>query len=201
MSVATAGETIENPVNGERLTFLATSRDTDGELVRIEHTFAPGGFVPAAHVHPGQEECFQILSGSPRFRVGDNERTARAGDVLTVPAGIPHTWWNAGDADTRVVIEFRPALRTEELFETLYALGRDGRLNKRGIPNPLLAAVLAKRFENEAWIAPTKEVLLSRLPPSLIRLLIAVLAPVGRLLGYGAVGRASPRRPIRVPRP
>jgi hypothetical protein len=53
-----------------------------------------------------------------------------------------------------------------------------------GAPNPLLAAVLVKEYADEVSVAPQKEFLLSRLPPSLIRVLIAVLAPLGRLLGY-----------------
>jgi quercetin dioxygenase-like cupin family protein len=182
--MARAGETIVNPVNRERLTFLATARDTDGELLRIEHVFEPGGFVPAAHIHPKQEERLEVLSGSPRFRIVESERAAEPGDVLTVPPGTPHTWWNAGNEETRMLVEFRPAFRTETLFETLYGLARDGKLNKRGAPNPLLAAVLVKEYADEVSVAPQKEFLLSRLPPSLIRVLIAVLAPLGGLLGY-----------------
>jgi quercetin dioxygenase-like cupin family protein len=182
--MARAGETIENPVTRERLVFLATAQETNGELLRVEHVFAPGGFVPAAHLHPHQVERFEVLSGSPRFRIGDEERTARPGDAVAIPAGTPHTWWNSGDDETRVLIEFRPALRTEEIFEVLYGLGRDGRLNRRSVPNPLLGAVLAQEYEHEARVAPTKEIMLTRLPPLLIRLLIAILAPLGRLLGY-----------------
>jgi len=38
------GDTIHNPVTGERITFLATSRDTDGEAVVIETVVEPHGF-------------------------------------------------------------------------------------------------------------------------------------------------------------
>jgi quercetin dioxygenase-like cupin family protein len=188
--MALSGETIENPVTRERLVFLATAEQTKGEFLRVEHVFAPRASVPPpAHIHPRQVERFEVLSGSPRFRIGDDEQTARRGDVVAVPAGTPHTWWNAGEDETRVLIEFRPALRTEEIFEILYGLGRDGRLNKRGVPNPLLGAVLAQAFEDEARVAPSKEILLTRLPPALIRLMIAILAPLGRLVGYGRLLR------------
>jgi quercetin dioxygenase-like cupin family protein len=183
--MARAGETIENPITQERVVFLATAQETNGEFLRVEHVFGPGGFVPAAHLHPDQVERFEVLSGSPRFRIGGEERTARPADVVMIAAGTPHTWWNAGDDATRVLIEFRPALRTEEIFEILFGLGRDRRLNKQGVPNPLLGAVLAQEFEQEARVAPTKQILLTRLPPLLIRFLIAILAPLGRLLGYG----------------
>jgi hypothetical protein len=35
------GDTIENPITGERVTFLATSVDTDGEAVVIETVVQP----------------------------------------------------------------------------------------------------------------------------------------------------------------
>jgi mannose-6-phosphate isomerase-like protein (cupin superfamily) len=185
--MAQSGETIENPLTGERLTFLATAMETEGRVLRFEHVFAPGGFVPAAHVHPRQEERFEVVSGRPTFRIGGDEGTAGPGDVITVPAGTPHVWRNSGDEETRAVIEFQPALRTEQFFETYYGLARAGRLNRRGVPNPLLAAVLAQEFADEVAIAPQKEFVLSRLPPRVISGLIAVLAPLGRLL-YGRPG-------------
>jgi quercetin dioxygenase-like cupin family protein len=191
--MATSGVTIENPVTRERLTFLATRRETSGEFLRFEHIFAPGGFVPAAHFHPQQEERFEVLSGSPRFRLGEEERAARPGETLVVPPGVPHTWWNAGEDETRVIVEVRPALRTEVIFETHYGLARDGKLNKKALPNPLLAAVLAQEFKDEVRVAPQREILLSRLPAPVIAILIATLAPLGRLLGYrGTYPRYSP---------
>jgi len=81
--------------------------------------------VPAAHLHPHQVERFEVVSA--RLASASERGThRRPGDVVEVPAGTPHTWWNAGDDETRVVIEFRPALRTEEIFEILFGLGRDG---------------------------------------------------------------------------
>ncbi|MDQ3987417.1 MAG: hypothetical protein M3280_13085 [Actinomycetota bacterium] len=63
-----AGETIENPVTGERVTFLKTSAETDGEMVLTETTVAPGGFVAAEHIHPHQSERFEILQFDPGDR-------------------------------------------------------------------------------------------------------------------------------------
>ena len=38
-----AGQTIEHPVTGERMTFLRTSQETGGEYVLVELELAPGG--------------------------------------------------------------------------------------------------------------------------------------------------------------
>ena len=68
--MAFTGQTIENPVTGETITFLRTAAETDGELVEIEVTVQPDGAVAAAHVHPYQSERFEILEGTLEFRNG-----------------------------------------------------------------------------------------------------------------------------------
>jgi uncharacterized cupin superfamily protein len=65
-----AGDTIHNPVTGERLVFRKTSAETGGQAVVIETFVQPNGFVAAAHVHPSQEERFEILRGSVGFKIG-----------------------------------------------------------------------------------------------------------------------------------
>jgi hypothetical protein len=65
-----AGDMLENPITGERLLFRKTSSDTGGEAVVLETFVKPDGFVAAAHVHPYQEERFEILKDSVGFRLG-----------------------------------------------------------------------------------------------------------------------------------
>jgi len=52
--VIETGQTLVNPVTGERMTFVETAADTDGERVVIELRAEPGGSVAAAHAHPSQ---------------------------------------------------------------------------------------------------------------------------------------------------
>ena len=87
--VIRTGDVIENPVTGERLRFLATSRDTHGEAVVVECTVEPGGFVAAAHLHPHQEGRFEVVSGEVGFKVGGKTILAGPGETLVVPAGTP----------------------------------------------------------------------------------------------------------------
>ena len=76
-----AGDVIENPVTGERLVFRKTSRETNGEAVLVETFVEPDGFVAAAHVHPHQEERFQILRGTLGFRLGREK-------IVVVPVSV-----------------------------------------------------------------------------------------------------------------
>ena len=65
------GDVIENPVTGERMQFLETSAETNGEYVLVEVTVQPNGFVAAAHTHPYQTERFEIESGTIAFQTCD----------------------------------------------------------------------------------------------------------------------------------
>ncbi|HEX2231985.1 MAG TPA: hypothetical protein VHG69_01325, partial [Thermoleophilaceae bacterium] len=68
--MAYAGQVIENPVSGEKITFRKTAADTNGELLAIDLELSADGHVPGAHVHPNQEERFEVVSGRMKFRKG-----------------------------------------------------------------------------------------------------------------------------------
>jgi quercetin dioxygenase-like cupin family protein len=116
--MAFTGQTISNPVSGERITFLQTARDTGGELLEFELELTPDGHVPGAHVHPEQEERFYVQSGRMKFRKGWRRVVAEAGDTVIVPAGTVHRFENAGDEVARCRVEVVPALDMERLLET-----------------------------------------------------------------------------------
>src|ERR1043166_4345590 len=111
------GDPTENPVPGERIVVRQTSRETNGAAVVIETYVQPHGFVAAAHVHPSQEERFEVLRGTVGFKIGGKELVAGPGQRLTVPAGTRHKFWHAGDDVAHFVCEIRPALQFESLLE------------------------------------------------------------------------------------
>jgi quercetin dioxygenase-like cupin family protein len=170
------GDTIENPVTGERITFLATSADTNGEAVVIETVVQPQGFVAAAHVHPFQSERFAVAEGKLGLRAGQETMTLGRGQVATVEPGTPHRFWNAGGCEVRFVCEIRPALQFESLLETMFALAADGKTTRKGMPNPLRLAVIARAHFDTVRLP---------FPPAWMQKAGLVLgAPVGSLLGY-----------------
>ena len=171
-----AGDTIENPVTGERIIFRKTSQETGGQAVVIETYVQPNGFVAAAHVHPGQEERFEVLSGSVGFRMGREKLVAGPGQRITVPAGTPHKFWNAGEDVAHFVCEVRPALQFESLLKTMFALAADGKTNRKGMPNLLRLAVIANAHFDTVRLP---------FPPALMqRIGLALGAPMGGLVGY-----------------
>jgi quercetin dioxygenase-like cupin family protein len=156
------GETVENPVTGERFTFTHTAASTDGELLAFDFALRPGGSVPIPHVHPVQTERFEVTAGTMRFRVGLRTVIAEPGDVVEVQPGVMHSFANAGEDEARLRVEVRPALAMEEMFADVVEMARAGRMTRRGLPrNVLDLALLARTYDAEAH-APLLGVRLQR---------------------------------------
>ena len=159
----TPGQTLENPVTGERFTFTDTAASTNGELLGFDFALHVGGGVPLPHVHPHQTERFEIRKGLMRFRIGLRTRLAGPGDVVEVSPGIVHSFANAGESEARLHVEVRPALRMEEMLAEIVALAQAGRMTRHGLPRNLLdLADLARRYDQEAR-APVLSVRAQRL--------------------------------------
>jgi mannose-6-phosphate isomerase-like protein (cupin superfamily) len=175
------GQTLENPVTGERFSFTETSASTGGELLAFELRLRPGGAVPIPHVHPIQTERFEVVDGRMSFRVGLRRVLAGHGDVVEVQPGVAHSFANAGETDARVRVEVRPALAMEEMFTEVVAMAQAGRMNRRGMPRNLLdLAELARKYDQEAH-APLMSVRVQRL----------LLAPLVFLARHRRTSRAA----------
>jgi quercetin dioxygenase-like cupin family protein len=175
--MARTGDVLDHP-RGDRLVFLATAADTGGERLEMEVTYPPRTDAPALHLHPHQEETFRVLEGALRTAIGGVERTFGPGETFVVPPGTPHTMHAHADEPTRFLWEVRPALRTEDFFETVWGLARAGRTNAHGSPALLQGAVLMRAYAVEfrrlkppGWIQPP---------------LFALLGAIGHLFGYRA---------------
>src|SRR5215212_5815389 len=145
------GQTLENPVTGERFTFIHTARSTGGELLAFDLTLRPGGAVPIPHVHPIQTERFAVTGGQVRFRVGLRTIVAGPGDVVEIPPGVIHGFANREGEDARIRVEVRPALAMEEMLADVVAMAEAGRMTRRGLPRNLRdLATLARAYDQEA---------------------------------------------------
>ena len=178
--MAHVGETIEQPLTGERLTFLETAATTGGDFLKISLEVAPGGRLPVPHVHPRAEERFEVAAGRIKIKIDGKSRIADAGETVIVPRGASHVWGNPFDEPTTVVAYISPALRLETFFETGFGLARDGKFNsKTQLPRFLQMVVLAHEFRDEI-AAPG-------VAGTAIRGLAAALAPLARARGYRSV--------------
>lgn len=174
--MAKPGDELRHPITGERLVWRQVARDTDGALLQADMFASPQASPAAAHVHPRQEERFEVLAGVLKVSIDGVETTLRPGDVAVVPPGTPHTWRNVDDVEAQMLVDFRPALRSEMFFETLFGLAADGKTDRKGLPHLLQLATLAIEFSDEVRLAR---------PPAVVqRVLFEPLAALGRLRGY-----------------
>lgn len=74
-----------------RIAIRRASADSADGLSVQEHWMAFGES-PPTHLHQREDEIFHVLEGQVRFRVGEAEQTARAGDTLVAPKGVPHSF-------------------------------------------------------------------------------------------------------------
>lgn len=74
--------------------------------------------VAPLHVHHRDDEAWYVIEGALRFRLADREIVAPAGSMVLVPAGLPHTFGNAGPEPSRYLIVM--PTRLQELISRLH---------------------------------------------------------------------------------
>jgi mannose-6-phosphate isomerase-like protein (cupin superfamily) len=188
--MAHVGQQLENPVTGEKLTFVETAESTDGERVVVDLELAAGGKVPGVHIHPKQEEKFEVLAGTMKFRYGMKKIVAGAGETVVVPAGKVHDFANAGNVPAHVRVTISPALKMEQMFETNVALAKEGKVMKSGMPKPLELALFVGEFKDE--VRPPFP------PPFVVRALLAPLAAIAKRRGSNCRYQPADCAPVAV---
>lgn len=166
------GDVIENPVTGERITFVRTSTQTHGALAEMDLELSPTASLAAEHIHLRQDEKFEVIEGSIRVRSRGEESVQGPGQSVVVPAGSPHAWAPDGNKGARVRLTFTPGADIEEFFDEFFRCGREGRTDARGMP-PLLVT---------ARLGLTHDMYLPRPPVPFQRAAFRILVGAGRLL-------------------
>ena len=174
--MAKSGQMIENPIIGDRVIFRKTAQDTDGEMLELEIFIKPGAAGPPLHIHPNSEERFTVLEGKLDATVDGGNLSLGKSETFSVPAGVPHTWWNSGESEARVLVQFSPASRMETFLETFYGLAKVGKVDSNGVPGFLQLAVIAPAYFDVNHLANP--------PLALQKVLFGLLRPIGRLFGY-----------------
>ena len=85
----------------------------------FETNSAPGQFVPV-HVHPTQDEFILVQEGELHVKLDGVWSVARAGDLVRMPRGVPHGYFNKSDKPARALFWVSPAGQLRALFEELH---------------------------------------------------------------------------------
>ena len=81
----------------------------------------PGQFVPV-HIHPTQDEFILVQDGMLDLKLDGLWVRANAGDLVRLPRGIPHGYFNKSDQPARALFWVSPTQRLEALFNQLHNL-------------------------------------------------------------------------------
>ncbi len=171
-----AGDTVHNPVTGERGIVLESPWENPERRLVVELLLDPGAAVAGEHFHPAVHETFEVLEGALGYKLGGEEGEAGPGDRLEIPAGTWHDWWHSGDGETICRVTVTPGDRFEQMIRTLWGLAADGHTNEKGMPGLLQLIAVGDEFS---------DVIVFRRPPRAIqRLTAAALLPIARRRGY-----------------
>lgn len=140
--------TIVNPLMGEKVTFLKTAEETNGEYALVEVDLAPLGGV-GLHYHTHYAEYFEVIDGVLGIECDGKTVFLHPGESITAHIGSKHRFFN--DSETKRVT-FRttitPARQFEQGLRIIYGLICDGKTNKKGIPNIWHLALMFEKAES-----------------------------------------------------
>jgi quercetin dioxygenase-like cupin family protein len=172
------GDALENTVTGERGIVIKAPWEGGDTSLEAELHVQPGGAVAGEHVHRHFDERFTVEAGRIGFRLDGSESVAAPGDVVEIPRGSWHDWWNAGDDEAVARVFVSDGERFLLMIENLFGLGCDGHTNAKGMPDPLQLTMFATEF---------RDVIVFKQPPSAIQSLVfGVLRPIAAARGYRA---------------
>jgi quercetin dioxygenase-like cupin family protein len=167
-----------NPATGETIQFIAQPHGEDEDVVRFSWRSKPGGAI-TEHIHPLQEERFNITAGQAHFVLDGETRELGPGETIIVPAGTRHSEENRGSTEVSGIVELRPALKTREMHEAFAGLAAEGKTTPRGAPkNPLQLGATIWHFRHESRATT---------PPIWVQnVMLPPLAALARLFGIHA---------------
>jgi mannose-6-phosphate isomerase-like protein (cupin superfamily) len=129
--------TIENPFNGERITFLVNGQETNGEYVKAKIELPAEATGPPMVYHLAYTEAFEVLQGQLDLAIGGKKdhRVLAAGEKAFVPLSTLHRFWNSSNEPAVFIVEVRPARQFEAMMRAICGLANDGKANKAGPTN------------------------------------------------------------------
>lgn len=105
-------------LEGDTFYTKVSSKDTNGDMYLFESTrLKKGG--PSLHFHYDQDEIWYILSGEFLIKIGEETFTAKAGDSVFGPRGVPHAFSKTSEGEAKMLMAFQPAGKMEAFFNAV----------------------------------------------------------------------------------
>ncbi len=174
----TKGQIIINPTNNDSYEFIETALDTNGDQVKMKAIINSRGQLVPKHFHTLQDETFEVVSGKLTVIYNGQSQILSAGDKITLPKNIPHNHYNNEDTALTYIHTVTPALDFDYLIENLVGLAADGK-SKNGKYGLIQELVSLKYLDSTSYLAD--------IPLGVQKILMNIIAPIGRLFGYRAI--------------
>jgi mannose-6-phosphate isomerase-like protein (cupin superfamily) len=127
--------TIENPLIGDRVTFLP---GVDGEYEHVEVYLAPGGG-NGLHYHTTYVEEFQAVQGNLHLEVDGEIVILQPGEKAEAPIRSLHRFFNPSESEAIIFhTKIIPARNFENMLRIAYGLANDGKVTNKGVPKSVL---------------------------------------------------------------
>jgi quercetin dioxygenase-like cupin family protein len=178
MIMPTKGQVLTLPSNGNSYEYMETAKDTNGERVVMRATVYQKGPNVPNHIHVLQEETFEVLSGKLTILENGKTRVLSAGESVAFPKNTAHNHFNDHDEAVTYIQTVTPGLDIDYLVETLLGLAADGKA-KNGKYGMVQELVVLKYLDSKTYLAD--------MPIGVQKVLMNLVAPIGRLMGYRAI--------------
>jgi quercetin dioxygenase-like cupin family protein len=96
-------------LGGLGVRFMLDGYETGGRFALVEHPLKPRALGSPLHTHTQEDEYSFVLEGQVGVQIGELEMVAAPGTLIVKPRGLPHAFWNAGDAQARLLELISPA--------------------------------------------------------------------------------------------
>lgn len=182
-----AGLTLELRHTGERLTVRRVKNDNGVEELRMSGSLPAHRQGPPLHVHFGEDERGEVVSGTLSATVDGSPLVIKAGDSGHFPKGSAHRWWNDGDEELVLTGVVTPAVDLDRYLQALFEVLNAGPLNRP--PIFYMAHVLYRHRKTQLALV---------VPGAVQRILFPIVVLLGTALGKYR-GTAWPGCPSRCP--
>jgi mannose-6-phosphate isomerase-like protein (cupin superfamily) len=175
---------LHNRHTGEVLALRRRVRD--GEVIlELQGTLPPHRNGPPLHVHYLEDEEVCVTSGRLSVDVGGRRVEASPGEVVRLPRGVPHRWWNAADQPLALEGTAHPVADLDRYLQAICEVMNAGPPNRP--PLFYLAHVALRHRRTQAALI---------MPQVLQAMLFRVVVAIGTITGRyrGTQWPGSPAR-------
>jgi hypothetical protein len=174
MAEEAAGDVLwlDNRHTGERLR-MRRVQDANGQTVLyVDGSLPARASGPPPHVHFNLREEGIVKAGFLGARIGKETIMVPAGGSAVFPAGIVHSWWNAGDVLLELSGQVTPAGELDRYLQGIFAVLNAGRPGRPSLF--YLAHVVWRHRHTHSLVVP---------PRAVLRVVFPLILMAGRLLG------------------